>query len=341
MSLVFGLKPPNGGSISSLKLFARLRMIKTTLVYLMISFLFVPLSSFAQSAGVEIKSENFVLVGDVSEREGKRLIKDLEIFRLSLFKMLNADLKPEATPVKIYAINHTTVFQDLVKNETVAGVYKKNSIGPIFILDAKKGFKPGEGARRVALHEYVHHVIATYTNQKFPRWYNEGYANFLANFQIKKGRFIIGAPDRNYEQYLKYADWMPMDVLITSVDNYPFLSGSTRGSQRAIQNAFYAQSWLAVTYLQTHPNYSRKAGEYLQRVHTGENSVQAFTSTFNQSPEEFGEVIEKFVKKGIYKHYPFPLSDSERKPKMTSRKLNDGELKSAILDAKIHFNSKL
>ena len=190
--------------------------------------------------------------------------------------MFKVELEPETTPVKIYALKSTAQFQRLVKNKTVAGVYKKNIHGPIFVLDAKGGFKSGDAARRVALHEYVHHVIATYTNQKFPRWYNEGYANFLANFEIKKGKFIIGAPDRNYGLYLKRSSWMSMDTLIASVNRYPYQSGSLRGSQRDIQDAFYAQSWLAVTYLQTNPNYARKSGEYLQRVHQGRRQYSGF-----------------------------------------------------------------
>lgn len=338
MSLISGFNKPEANTILRLRSFDLLNILKLTLLSLIASFTLFVSSSFAQSAGVEVKSENFILIGDVSEREGERLLKDLEIFRLSLFKMFKVDLKPETTPVKIYAFKSTKLFQDLVKNETVAGVYKKNAKGPIFVLDAKGGFKPGEKGRRVAMHEYVHHVIETYTNLDFPRWYNEGYANFLANFEIKKNKFIIGAPDYNYAQYLKYADWMPMETLIASVDKYPFQSGSLLGSQRAIQNAFYAQSWLTVTYLQTHPDYARKSSTYLQRVDQGEDSVQAFTSTFEQSPEEFGKVLKSFVKKDRFLQYPFPLSKSEKKPALTARKLTENEFQTTMIQAKLHFN---
>ena len=271
-------------------------------------------SSHAQSAGVEIKSKNFILMGDVSEREGKRLIKDLEIFRLSLFKMLKLEPEPEKVPVQIFALKSKTQFQSFVKNTTVGGVYKKGRNGPMFVLDAQGGFKEGDFARKVALHEYVHHLLHTYTNQKFPRWYDEGYANFLANFKIKKGKFIIGAPDSNYAWYLNNAGWMSMDVMIGSVNQYPFQSGSTKSSQRDLQSAFYAQSWLAVTYLQTHPDYGRKSADYLRRVNNGENSLKAFNASFNQTPEEFGEILKKFVKKDYFVNYPFPLNDNERKP---------------------------
>lgn len=293
--------------------------------------------SYAQTAGVEVKSENFILMGDISQREGERLIKDLEIFRLSLFKMLKLESEPEAVPVKIYAFKSGNTFQGFVSNKTVAGVYKKGIKGPMFVLNAQGGFKEGDSARRVAMHEYVHHVIATYTNQKFPRWYNEGYANFLANFKIKKGKFIIGAPDRNYGLYLKNGGWMPMDVLIASVDRYPFQSGSTKSSQRNLQDAFYAQSWLAVTYLQTHPEYARNSGDYLRRINRRENSLQAFNASFGQTPEEFGVVLKKFLKKNNFLHYPFPLSKDEKNPKMTVRKLDKTEFDSKAEQARINF----
>jgi len=294
-------------------------------------------SSYAQTAGVEIKSENFVLMGDVSQREGKRLVKDLEIFRLSLFKMLKLKPEPEAVPVQIFAFKNKNQFQSFVRNKTVGGVYKKGTKGPMFVLDAQGGFKEGDPARKIALHEYVHHVLHSFTNQKFPRWYDEGYANFLANFQIKKSKFIIGAPDRNYFLYLTNADWMSMDVLIGSVNRYPFQSGSTKSSQRNMQSAFYAQSWLAVTYLQTHPEYARKSADYLNRVNKKENSIEAFNTVFGQSPEEFGATLKKFVKKDYFLHYPFPLNDNEKNPKMSAKKLNQADFESKVTQARVNF----
>lgn len=254
--------------------------------------------------------------------------------------MFKVPLEPEKTPVEIYAFKSTNSFQSIVKNRTVAGVYKKGLRGSVFVLDAKGGFKQGDEARRIALHEYVYHVIATYTNQRFPRWYDEGYANFLANFEVKKGRFIIGAPDRNYGLYLKHGGWMPMDAVIGSVSRYPFISGSMKGSQRDIQSAFYAQSWLAVTYLQTTPEYARKSNDYLSRINRGENSVAAFRAAYGVTPEEFGVILKAFLKKNKFKHYPFPLTEAEKSPEMTVSKITKSELDSAILQAKIHFNMR-
>jgi len=301
-------------------------------------FLSYTTAAFAQSTGIEVKSENFVLQGDVYEREAKILIKDLEIFRSSLFKMLGQEPRPEHIPVRVYAVKNSITFQDIVNNKTIGGVYKNTSQGAIFVLDAKGGVKPGDAARKIALHEYVHHITNEYTNQKFPRWYNEGYANFLANFKIKKSKFIIGAPDLNYASYLKRGSWMPMDAMIASVNRYPFISGSQLSSQRDLQNAFYAQSWLAVTFLQTNPEYARKSREYLERVNQGEDSVKAFTTAFGITPEEFQPILKKFLAKDYFLQYPFPLSKSEKSPALTIRKLTQSEYQSAILNAKIHFN---
>jgi len=315
-----------------------LTLLKNLLFGLIVLFLVFTTAAFAQSTRIEVKSENFILQGDVYEREAKTLIKDLEIFRSSLFKMLGQEPKPERIPVKVYAIKNSTTFQDIVKNKTIGGVYKNTSQGPIFVLDAKGGVKPGDAARKIALHEYVHHIINEYTNQKFPRWYNEGYANFLANFKIKKNKFIIGAPDPNYAYYLKRGGWMTMDAMIASVNNYPFISGSQLSSQRDLQHAFYAQSWLAVTFLQTNPEYARKSKEYLQRVNQGEDSVKAFTTAFGMTPEEFKPILKKFLAKDYFLQYPFPLSKAEKNPSLTTRKLTQSEYQSTILNAKIHFN---
>jgi len=314
------------------------KAIKSILLVILIAIFSASFSNSAQASGVEVRSENFILQGDISERNAKRIIKDLEIFRLSLFKMLQQELQPEKRPVKIYAFRSTKAFQSIVKNKTVAGMYRDLGDDAVFVLDGKGDFKSGDQSRKVALHEYVHHIIANYTNQRFPRWYNEGYANFLSNFVIKRNKFIIGAPDQNYANYLNYGGWMPMDALIGSVKNYPFTSGSELSSQRHIQSAFYAQSWLAVTFLQTNPEYARKSSEYLARVDRGENSLEAFQTTFGMTPDEFGKILRRFLKKDYFLQYPFPLTKEEKSPYMTSRKLDDAALRTSIIEAQLAFN---
>ena len=302
-------------------------------IFFSISVFSLASSASAQAAGISITSENFVLKGDISEREGKRLVKELEIFRRSLFKMVGQEYQTEENPVKVFAFRNVNHFQSVVNNKTAAGVYRPTSNGAVFVLNAQGGFKEGSEARRVAFHEFVHHIIATYTGQKFPRWYNEGYANFLANFKIKKNKFIIGAPDSNYAWYVKNQSWMSMDVLIASVNRYPFISGSSLSSQKNMQHAFYSQSWLAVTYLQTHPEYARKSGEYLARVNKGEDSLEAFKASMGMTPDEFGEIIRNFSKKGVYKHYPFPIDRDALNPYMDIQKLQDVEFNLALSEA--------
>lgn len=296
-----------------------------------------PISS-AQAVGVELRSENFVLKGDISEREAKRIVKDLEIFRLSLFKMLKQVPRPEKRPVEIYAFRNVTRFQKVVNNRSVGGVYTRKGDRAVFVLNAQGGFKQGDPARKTAMHEYVHHIISAYTNQVFPRWYNEGYANFLANFKIKSNKFIIGAPDRNYAFYARNGDWIPMDMLIGSVRHYPFKSGSKSSSQKAIQTAFYAQSWLAVTMMQTNPDYARQSNDYLQRLNKGEESLAAFKAAFNMTPDAFGLEMKKFLKKDNFLNYPFPLTKKETKPWMEINKLDEIGVNKALIDAKDFFD---
>lgn len=306
----------------------------TSLVF----FLIAAMPAHATNKGIEVKSDNFILIGDLYTSEAEDLITDLEIFRTAMFKILKLEPKKENPPVRIYAIKDTNKFQEIVQDPNVAGKYRNSSQGAIFVLDAKGGFDEDGRARRVAMHEFVHHVISAYTNQSFPRWYNEGYANFLANFKIKSKKFIIGSPDRNYAYLLKEGYWMPMDVMIGSVSNYPFQAGSSSSQQKSMQQAFYAQTWLAVTFLQTNPEYARKSGEYLRRVHYGDDSLQAFEETMGMTPDEFGDVLKTFLKKNNFLRYPLPLSKEEKKPNISVRKTTLSEYESAILNAKIHFN---
>lgn len=271
------------------------------LMWLCLMCAVVPIS--AQAKTIEVKSENFVFVGNVNEKGAKALVTELEQYRSAILQMLGAEAFPEPIPVRIFAVKSDKEMKTMTGIDGIAGVYRTTVDGPIFILNAKGGFRRGKQARHVALHEYTHHVLAAYTNQFYPRWYNEGLANYFATFKVnKKGQLVIGRPNQQYGYVLAQKTWMPTDIVVNSIRRYPFKSYGTKGSGLGMSDYFYAQTWLAVHYIQSHPDEGKKMTQYVKLLNATRNPKDAFTEAFGRTPEVFHKELKAYQKKNRYKY---------------------------------------
>ena len=74
---------------------------------------------------------------------------------------------------------------------------------------------------------------------------------------------------------------------------------------------FYAQSWLAVHYLQSTPGMGKKFGQYMKLLKTGVKSVDAFETAFEMTPDEFGKVLRSYYKANRYNYATVELLDKK------------------------------
>lgn len=267
----------------------------------LLGFMCLLAPSHARAEWVEAKSENFVFYGDVKAKDAESLVRDLEVFRRNIFEALVAKGQAEPIPVQIYAIRDKKQIKHIFGASEFAGLYQMNLKGPSFILNSKKRFRRGGAARKTTFHEYTHHLIAIYTQRQYPRWFNEGYAEYLSTHKVENGMFKIGAPDSGHIVPLKQRRWFPMDVLIGSLNQYPFSTQEQSRGNSELRAQFYAQSWLAVHYIMSHDEMRKNLRDYLSRLEKREDSLAAFTAAFEMSPEEFGKVLKAYFKRNKYK----------------------------------------
>jgi len=261
---------------------------------------------------IEIRSENFILSGDVRQKDGEGLLRDLEFLRKNVFKILGVNGAPEIVPVQV---THN---------------------GPAFVLNGKAGFRRGGQARHIALHEYTHHIVAAYTELDYPRWYNEGFANYLATFTYKDGTFRFGDPYQPYAYSLREKNWMPMTVVLGTMDKYPFNLGDTSKIGQKTQAQFYAQTWLTTHYLRNEEKYQGKLTDYVQRLNKGERNLPAFKAAMGVTPEEFETELKTYYKKNKYNVTRFTTTDRDISAP-TMRELTPQEAALAKLSAMRSF----
>jgi len=264
-----------------------------------------------QAKPIEIHSENFIISGDLKQKDGEGLLQDLELFRKNAFKILGVDGSPEIIPVKVYVTKNAKDFKTVTGTGGFGGMYTMTHNGPAFVLNGKNGFRRGEGARHIALHEYTHHIVSTYTQLDYPRWYNEGFANYLATFTYKDGTFRVGDPYDPYAYVLRQKNWMPMTIVLATMDKYPFNIGDTSKIGQQTQAQFYAQTWLATHYLRNEEKYKGALSDYVSRLNKGEKTIPAFKAAMGITPEEFEAELKAYFKNNKYSVMQFKTPDED------------------------------
>lgn len=285
--------------------------------------LFLPAVSVA--GWVEAKSDNFIFVGDTSEKKAEKIVRELEKYRAIIFTLYNIEIEDDLAPMRIYAARSDRDIRDMTGWEGASGVYSTRRERAVFILNIKGGFTNKSPAKATALHEYTHHLISHYTDQMYPRWINEGMAEYLSTFTIgKKGQVSIGVPKEGRGRTLASYKWMDWDIIMGSIRRYPFGNDNSNRSDE-IRYLFYAQSWLAIHYMQSTPGMSTKMNQYIKGVPQAANPQAYFTEVFGQTPDAFGKDLRAYFKSNRYMSQRVTLPDAIGEIPIAVRALDKGE----------------
>ncbi|GGY45371.1 hypothetical protein [Parvularcula lutaonensis] len=284
----------------------------------------------------EARSENFVFAGQVSEEQAVQLVRELELYRFAVLSLLRYDTGPEVHPVEVFGIRGQRGMEKLSGSRGIAGVYRQATDGPVFLLDTRDGLDPGEDSRSTALHEFAHHIINSKSAQFIPRWYNEGFAEFLSSFRADGDVVTLGTPRISFANSLRYGDWMPWEEVFGAVVRYPDWSSSSRIYWPGY---FYGQSWLAVHYIQFTPEMSGKFGNYLALINNRVDGVEAFEKGFEITLDAFEKDIRRYFNRDNYPITQLRFADSFPEPDIAVRTLTPGETLRAQLRAMSAFVS--
>lgn len=250
----------------------------------------------AKDEWIQVRSKNFFLIGNASEKDirkvGTRLEQFRETFRL-LFK--NANLtSPIPTNVVVF------------KSDSSYKNFKpKRADGKIDTFVAGY-FQPGEDVNYITLstdgedaevyatifHEYVHFVVDTnFGKSEVPAWFNEGLAEYYSTFVIEDNQKVkLGLPQTNHLDLLQRNKLMPLDQLF-GVSNYQLHQTGDHS-----RNIFYAQSWALMHFLMQSgkaDGLGKFLGFLLKNVPADKAFQDAFQTNYNNMENELRRYVGK------------------------------------------------
>jgi len=201
----------------------------------------------ARDTWVSVRSKNFLLVGNASEKKVRQVASRLEQFREVFSRILprTAFTSPVPTIVVVFKSDSSyKPFKPVVdgKMVPVAGFFQPGREVNYITLTTEKS---EENPYSVIFHEYVHLLVNNmWGRSHIPAWFNEGLAEYYSTFDIEDDRKIyLGNLISSHLQLLRTSQLVPLERLFAIDYN------SLDRDKHKASGLLYAQSWALIHYL--------------------------------------------------------------------------------------------
>lgn len=248
---------------------------------------------------IRMESQNFTIHSVLGERRTKNLLKHLEAVR-TLFSATDRQFD-STVPTVIYALGGSKDFEELgLDPDKYSGLFiSRLRQNTVLIRDT-----PHVEEAKIVIHEYIHYLHHNNLRFPFPKWYQEGFAEYIATSSMKGRRFSVGRADQNRVFWLRGTKWLPMESII---DSSVFWTLEDDEIAR-----FYSQSWLLTHYLYSRPNGQGYVTESLVRfahaLQDGAPEIEAFETGFGVSLAQLTDDLKAYSENDRYQAFEWPAA---------------------------------
>jgi tetratricopeptide (TPR) repeat protein len=262
-----------------------------------------PAPAWAKDTWTSVRSKNFHLVGNASEKDIRQVATRLEQFRLVFSRVFKRARLHDSVPTTVIVFKDEGSYKPFNPRRS-AGYFQPGEDVNYITLTAQTR-SAADNPYAVIFHEYVHLLVKNNISPDTPAWLNEGMAEFYSNLEVAKdGKTAdIGKPISDHILYLREQKLLPLRTLF-AVDH-----SSPHYNEQSKRGVFYAQSWALVHYLmfgqkgQRQPQLDR----YLSLVGKGVSQQQSFQTAFGADIDAIEKELRDYIRhdKYLYINYPF------------------------------------
>jgi len=231
----------------------------------------------AEARWTEVRSANFLFVGDAPEGQIRDIAQQLELFREVMLRALPgaATASPVPTVVLVCATGRSLQpIRPLFRGNPIelAGFFQSGEDVNYMAINAEFA----GAALQTIFHEYSHALVAN-TLGPLPAWVSEGLAEVYETMEQQRGgrSALLGRAQAYHLGLLNRSTLIPIRDL-TAVDHQSSLYNE--GTRRGV---FYAQSWALVHYLTFgDPARTKQFRQFLAGVRAGGDTKTLFADAF-------------------------------------------------------------
>lgn len=254
-------------------------------------------SAAAKDNWTSVRSKNFFLVGNASEKDIRKAASKLEQFR-DVFSMLFPKVKVDSSvPTRVVVFKDKSAFKPFMpvyqnKINEVGGYFQPGA--DVNYISLSADLNSDSHPYAIVFHEFVHSLTNENT-AKLPTWFNEGLAEYYSTFDVTDGdkKIWLGKVVANHVLWLKQKQFLPLHQL------FAITTGSPEYNEKDKKGVFYAQSWALTHYLmlgsdgKRRPQLSQFLGLLGRGVPQGEAFEQAFKTDYAVMEKELREYINR------------------------------------------------
>ncbi|MFL6210118.1 MAG: tetratricopeptide repeat protein [Pyrinomonadaceae bacterium] len=297
------------------------------------------LPAHAKDTWLCVRSKNFTLVGNASEKEIRQVGTRLEQFRDVFLRLFPRAAAGEVLPTTVVVFKTDSAYRPFKPlyqgkpKDWVAGYFQPGEdVNYITLTPEPHGTESPFGT---IFHEYTH-LLVGHNMKDPPVWFNEGLAEYYSTLEVTDGnkKITLGKPISNHVLLLRQQFIHLEDVLRVTHDSPGYNEGDKTG-------IFYAEAWALVHYMlqgdkgQRVPQFIRFSTLLADGRLLEESFQQAFQMDFATMEKE----LRKYVQNDSYRVQFFTAAQPlDFDAEMQTVPLTDAEAQAYLGDLLYHTN---
>ncbi|MEA2173566.1 MAG: hypothetical protein QOD00_1158 [Blastocatellia bacterium] len=288
----------------------------------------------AKDNWTSVRSKNFFLIGNASEKEIRGVAVRLEKFR-EVFSRLFTKLKFNSpVPTTVIVFKSDNSYKPFKPIQSVSGYFQPGEDVNYITLTTEGR---GDDVYRVIFHEYVHLLMDNTLGRGVPLWFNEGLAEYYSTFDASEGenKVLLGNIIPNHVLYLRDQKMLPLRALFAVDYKSPHYN---EGDKRGV---FYAESWALVHYLLlgNKGQRQRQLGQFIDLLKAGTPVENAFQQAFQTSFEAMEKELQGYIQRNTYPLLNVMLDQKlETDAGLQSAPITEAEAQAYLGDLLLHTN---
>jgi Tfp pilus assembly protein PilF len=233
-----------------------------------------------------VKSENFTIHSSLNAKRTENLLLHMEALRALLVPNGPGQRQPESKPTNIFVFGKASDYDAFDFRENSAGVFLSGLSNNFIAIRSGRGSNDSQ----VILHEYVHFIIRSTSRFPYPKWWQEGFAEYVSTSRLSRNNLDVGMANRNHMQALKSYKLLPWADVIDSSKFAALSKNQTR--------MFYAQAWFLTHHLHNRGEHQdsidRSWNAYLEAIKSGASPSSAFEEGFDLSVRDLDHLTREY-----------------------------------------------
>jgi tetratricopeptide (TPR) repeat protein len=254
------------------------------------------LSAQAKDTWTSVRSRNFTLIGNASEKDIRNVANRLEQFRTIFGSLFPSISLSSSVPTTVMVFKNDNAFKPYKVNPEEAGFFQPGEDVNYIALTSERA--SDAQPFRIIFHEYVHLLVNNSMGATVPLWLNEGLAEYYSTFDIKEDnrKVLLGNLILNHLNDLRRNEFLPLRTLFAVDYKSPYYNEGNK------MNIFYAESWMFMHYLlQSDAEKHRpQLARFVDLVRAGTKIDAAFQQAFQSSIESVEKNFRTYIQASTF-----------------------------------------